>query len=135
MNKLINDLKNEHAQIAAALNRVNELGIYSVEGQKLLLESKNFLLAHLQREDLEFYPILEKAAQDSVPLRKMLDSFAKDMDSISRAALDFFGKYQSGGSGMEFARDFGRLFSTLQMRIGREERILYAEFLKLQDIK
>lgn len=132
MKNLIDDLKNEYLQIAAALNRVNELGIYSMEGQKLLLESKKFLLAHLHKEDVEFYPVLEKAAQKNDTLQRMLDSFAKDMDSISKSALDFFEKYSSGGSGLDFARDFGRLFSSLQIRIGREERILYTEFLKIK---
>jgi len=133
MKNLIDDLKNEHVQIAESMNRVNKLGIYSLEGQKLLLESKNFLLAHLHREDSEFYPALHEAAINNAALGRMLDSFAKDMDSISKAALDFFEKYKSGGSGLEFARDFGWLFSVLQMRIGREERILYAEYLKLQN--
>lgn len=132
MKNLIDDLKNEHVQIAAALNEVHSLGIYTEKGQRLLMESKKALIAHLQREDTEIYPALRKAAESSEVLKSTLDHFAKDMDSISKAALDFFEKYKSGGSGLEFARDFGRLFSTLQMRIGREERILYAEYLKLQ---
>lgn len=133
MKNLIETLKNEHQQIVAALNQLNQLGIYSEQGNALLLDSKNALLAHLHREDTEFYPLLYKAAQTDEALKRTLDHFAKDMDVISKSALEFFEKYGFGGSGLEFARDFGRLFSTLQMRIGREERILYAEFLKLQD--
>jgi len=133
MGNLIDELKNEHLQIAGTLNKVNTLGIYSAEGQSLLLESKNSLLSHLHREDLEIYPTLEEAAHNDPQLRRTLDVFAKDMDSISKMALEFFEKYSSGGSGLEFARDFGRLFSTIQMRIGREERILYEEYLKLQE--
>lgn len=108
---------------------MNELGIYSEQGKALLVESKNVLISHLQREDRKF----EAALMDAV-LKRNLEIFARDMDSISKAALDFFEKYQSGGSGMEFARDFGRLFSVLQMRIGQEERILYAEYLKLTGV-
>lgn len=133
MQRLITELKSEHNQIVAFLNKVNMLGFFSAEGQTLLLDSKNLLLSHLRREDLEFYPLLEEAALNNPALRRTLDVFAKEMEPISKAALDFFEKYSSGGSGLEFARDFGRLFSILQMRIGREERILYAEFLKLQD--
>lgn len=132
MENLINELKKEHDQIVSALNEINTLGIYSEKGQNLLIDSKNALLAHLHREDTEFYPVLYKAAQTDEALKRTLDHFAKDMDVISKSALTFFDNYSSGGSGLEFARDFGRLFSTLQMRIGREERILYAEFLKLQ---
>lgn len=133
MENLIDELKKEHLQIAVTLNKVNTFGIYSAEGQSLLLESKNSLLSHLHREDLEIYPTLEGAAHNDPQLRRTLDVFAKDMDSISKTALEFFEKYSLGGSGLEFARDFGRLFSTLQMRIGREERILYEEYLKLHN--
>lgn len=131
MKRLIVELKNEHNRIAKALNEVKTLGISTPEGQKLLIESKHTLLAHLQREDRDFYPVLRKAALLDTALNDTLEHFAKDMDLISKSALDFFEKYKSGGSGLDFARDFGRLFSTLQMRIGREERILYAEYLKL----
>ena len=48
---------------------------------------------------------------------------------------EFVEKYSSGGSGLDFARDFGRLFSNLQMRIRREERILYVEYLEPHDQK
>ena len=131
MKDLIETLKKEHQQIIAAITKVNELGIYSEKGQNLLSDSKNVLLAHLHREDTEFYPVLHKAAQTDEALKSTLDHFAKDMYVISKSALTFFEKYSSGGSGLEFARDFGRLFSTLQMRIGMEERILYVEYLKL----
>lgn len=133
MESLIVNLKKEHDQIISVLNEVNTLGIYSERGQILLIDSKTALLAHLHREDTEFYPVLRKEAQKNDSLSRTLDVFAKEMESISKAALDFFEKYKSGGSGIEFARDFGRLFSILQMRIGREERILYPEFLKLQN--
>ncbi len=115
------------------LNQINSLGIYSEEGKLKLRESERILLMHLKKEDLEFYPILKIAAETNAELKRTLDVFAKDMDSISKSALDFFNKYKTGGSGIEFARDFGRLFSVLQMRIGREERILYPEYLKLEN--
>jgi len=132
MEKLIEALKQEHQQIAETLHKVNELGIYSDQGKALLLESKSALISHLMREDREFYPILYEAALTDSALNRTLEIFANDMETISKTALYFFEKYKEGGEGIEFARDFGRLFSVLQMRIGREERILYPEYLKLE---
>jgi len=133
MTDLISELKSEHALIASMLNKVNSLGIFSKEGQDVLLQAKNGLLAHLSKEDHELYPKMKKEAEKNPELERTLGVFAKDMQDISKTALDFFDKYQSGGSGIEFARDFGRLFSVLNMRIGREERILFPEFEKIQD--
>lgn len=132
MEKLVNKLIEEHQQILATLRKVNDLGIYSEQGKMLLLESKNALISHLMREDREFYPILHEAALNDAVLRRTLEIFANDMGTISKTALDFFDKYKTGGSGIEFARDFGRLFSVIQMRIGREERILYPEYMKIR---
>lgn len=132
MSDLITELKEEHIQISAILNKVNAIGFYTAEGQGLLNQAKNGLLTHLAKEDKELYPKLTTAAETNIDLKRTLDVFAKDMLEISKSAMAFFERYQNGGSGVEFARDFGRLFSMLNLRIGREERILFEEFQKLQ---
>jgi len=60
-----------------------------------------------------------------------LDNFAKDMEVISEAAFEFFEKYSTGGSGIEFAKDFGRLFALLSQRISKEENIIYKKYEEL----
>jgi len=122
---LIEDLKSEHTKIAEALNEVVHLGIGNHEGQEKLMNAKNMLLLHLQKEDTFLYPKLDQAAQDDEQIKHTLDSFARDMDGISKVALEFFAKYENGGEGIEFAKDFGHLFSALSMRIRREENHLY----------
>ena len=125
MSNLVEELKSDHAVIAETLNKVKNLGITSEEGQNILLAAKNGLLAHLRKEDEQLYPVLNNAAESNAALKQTLDMFAKDMEVISKAALDFFDKYSTGGSGVEFAKDFGRLFATLSQRISKEENILY----------
>ncbi|MCP4265520.1 MAG: hemerythrin domain-containing protein [Candidatus Brocadiaceae bacterium] len=131
MSKLVDDLKQQHKVIADTLSKVKSLGVTSDEGQKTLLAAKNGLLAHLNKEDKELYPVLNKAAESDSGLKNTLDFYAKDMDTISKAALEFFEKYSTGGSGLEFAKDFGTLFATLSLRINKEESILYKKYDEL----
>jgi len=125
---LVQELKKEHAAIASALEKASKLGIGTKEGQLELFRAKTLLLNHLKKEDDKLYPSLRSAAKNNDHLKRTLKSFADDMDKISEAALGFFDKYTDGGSGIEFARDFGGLYSKLSMRIRKEETILYDLF-------
>lgn len=131
MAKLTEELIAQHKDITAKLNKVRELGIGSQEGQRELILAKGILLAHLQKEDKELYPVLKEAAKTDDNLKRTMELFAKDMETISTAALEFFAKYSNGGSGIEFSKDFGRLFITLGGRISKEETILYKAYDKL----
>jgi len=127
---LIDDLKKDHVDIVNTLTKVKELGITTKEGQARLLAAKEGLLAHLKKEDEQLYPYLRKEAETDGGLKNLLETFAKDMDGISKAALDFFAKYASGGSNVEFAKDFGGLTAALSKRIRQEENLLYPEYSK-----
>ena len=133
MSRLIDELEADHKVIADTLGKVKTLGIASEEGQKTLLAAKAGLLAHLAKEDRELYPILSKAAATDPSLQRTLDMYAKDMDEISGAALGFFDKYAGGGSGLEFAKDFGRLVGSMTQRIRKEESTLYKKYNELVD--
>jgi hypothetical protein len=85
----------------------------------------------LKKEDEQLYPKLNKEALSNADLKRTLDLFAKDMDKISQDALNFFKKYEGGGSGIEFAKDFGSLVATLNQRIQKEEKIIYAKFKEI----
>lgn len=128
MSKLVDELKKEHLKIAEILGEVNSLGITTPEAQKLLLSAKQGLLSHLSKEDKFLYPVLRREAESNEGLKRTLEIFAKDMEGISKVALEFFEKYAQGGSGFEFGKDFGRLFSNLSTRIMKEEKILYQKF-------
>ena len=133
MSRLIDELEADHKVISDTLGKVKTLGIASEEGQKTLLAAKTGLLAHLAKEDRELYPVLTKAAASDPSLQRTLDMYAKDMDEISGAALAFFDKYASGGSGLDFAKDFGRLVGSMTQRIRKEESTLYKKFNEIVD--
>ena len=132
MPKLIEELKKEHTVIVETLNRIKKLGISSAEGKNTLLAAKNILLAHLKKEDEQLYPFLNKVAKNNDNLARILEIFAKDIDIISKTALDFFDKYSTSYSGIEFAKSFGNLFATLSQRISKEEKIIYKKYDELK---
>lgn len=131
MSVLVERLKKEHVVIVDVLNKTKEVGVGSKEGQDKLRSARTALLAHLKTEDEQLYPALKKEAEKNDSLKRTLDLFAREMETISKEALSFVDKYSNGGSGLEFARDFGRLYMNLSQRIRKEESTLYPEYDKL----
>ncbi len=131
MSKLVEELKKEHTVIVENFKEIKSAGITSKEGQKALFSAQKGLLAHLKKEDEHLYPVLNKAAESDSNLKRTLDLFAKDMDGISKAAFEFFEKYSEGGSGLEFAKDFGRLYATFSQRMRKEESNIYSKYDEL----
>lgn len=134
MSTLIAELKKDHAAITGILLKVKEFGVTSEEGQKLLADAKTGFLAHLKKEDEQLYPTLHSAAESNPPLQSTLRTFASEMKTVSSEVTRFFAKYGSGGSGgsgLDFAKDFGRLNSVLRQRIRNEETVLYTKFEQL----
>lgn len=131
MSMLVERLKKEHVAIVDVLNKIKELGVGSKEGRDLLRSARTALLAHLKIEDEQLYPAMKKEAEANVTLKSVLGTFARDMETISKEALSFIDKYSAGGSGLEFAKDFGRLYMNLSQRIRKEESNLYPEYDKL----
>ena len=131
MAKLIEVLKKEHTVIAETLDKARSQGLTSKGGQNSLLAVKMGLLAHLKKEDVLLYPVLNKAAESDANLKRTLETFAKDMEGISRAALEFFEKYSDGGLGLEFGRDFGKFYALLTQRVSKEENIIFKKYDEL----
>ncbi len=128
MSTLIEELKNEHRSIAETINEVNRLGIGTKEGQDMLMAAKNSFLTHIKKEDEQIYPLLYRAAEHDPELKRTLEIYATDMNKISKAVLEFFEKYSYGDSGFEFSKDYGTLYTTLSLRIAKEETVIYKKF-------
>ncbi len=128
MSILIEELKKEHAEIVATLNEVKRLGILSKEGQDKLMSVEASLLAHLEIEDDQMYPALQKEADKNKNLKNTLDLFAMDMENVSKVVQGFFDKYSEELSGDELQKDFENLYTALNKRISNEEESLYEEY-------
>ena len=128
MSILIEELKKEHSGIIATLNEVKKLGILSKEGQDKLISVQTSLLAHLEMEDDQLYPILRKQAENNKDLKNTLDLFEMDMENVSTIVQEFFDKYSEEFSGEKLQEDFEKLFASLSKRISNEEAALYEEY-------
>ena len=128
MTILIEELKKEHSEIVAALNEVKKLGILSKEGQDKLISVQTSLIAHLEMEDDQLYPILRKQAENNKDLKNTLDLFEMDMENVSTIVQEFFDKYSEEFSGEKLQEDFENLFAALSKRISNEEAALYEEY-------
>lgn len=130
MSHLIKDLKIEHVQLLQIFNDVKSIGVQSIEGKEKLISAKDIFLSHLKKEDESLYPVLRKRALTDQHLMSLLDTFATDMDQITKRTLDFFEKYKGEGFSAGFESDFSMLYGEISGRIRKEESILYEEFEK-----
>jgi hypothetical protein len=128
MSILIEELKNEHKIILRILDEMKTFGISSPTGQEKLLSAKGLLIAHMKKEDEQYYPALKRAAENSKDLKIMMDYFIKDMEDVSKKAICLFDKYLQGGDEADFAGDVTLLYMTLKDRIRIEEKTLFEKF-------
>lgn len=131
MANLTDKLKRDHELIIEALTEAKKLGYGPQACSERMNEIRDALLAHLAEEDEHLYPALHRAAESDTTLLTTLGFFARDMQEVTHEVQVFFDKHGEGGSGVDFAADFGRLHSLLKRRIRKEEEILYREFDKL----
>ncbi len=133
MSALIGEFKKEHSEILAILNEVEGFDILSEEGQSKLMSVKMILLEHLKKEDVKFYPVLYKVAEQNNNLKNILDLFVMDRENVSRVTLEFFDKYSRGVLGKKPQEEFKSLFVTLRNRIRSEEDLLYKEYERINE--
>jgi len=131
MAELIDTLKEQHKALSDSLGRVREMGITSPEGRELLFQIKAGLLEHLKLEDEEFYPALIKAAETDEIVSTITTTFQKNMVKISKAALEFFDKYDKDSNNPDFKEDIAMIISTISDRIKKEETILFPTYENL----
>ncbi len=131
MLKLIGELKKEHSFIVDTLKKSRKHGVDTREGQNEILSAKDTILAHITKEDKEFYPMLKKVADSNRRLKKLLTEFDKDMKEISLYSIEFFGN-DNTITGSNLAMELEKFTAILERRILREETFLFAEFEKLK---
>jgi len=133
MSKLINDLKQEHNEIAELFKTIVKSGATSKKGLDLVIQSKVKLMEHLEKEDKYLYPPLFEKAQKDVILKNTLKNFGKELEIVTKSAHKFYSKYSNMNdiNKREFIEDMSALNISLKSRIMKEEYSLYRAYEKL----
>ncbi len=133
MSTLIDQLKSEHQEIALALTEVKKSGIITNDGHIKLITIKEMILKHLQKENEELYPFLNLHAKNNKILRNNMQVLSVEMKTIIEKLARFYQKYEESGFSPEFNMEFGNLFNLIIQRFSKEEKVLYAEYLKIMN--
>jgi hypothetical protein len=124
MSKLLEEFKSEQETITNLLNKIKRLGVHTMEGRNELLEAKEQLCRHMNRQIKELYPELKRQAEQDPELKNYVENFENEMKGISTFCGDFFEKYSLGGGGIEFFRDFEKFKSKLENSLQEEKDLL-----------
>ena len=129
---LTNELINEHKTLLEVLEKAVNADPCSSERRDLLTTAKNALLAHLEKEGRDLYPMLNKEAETNGGLAGILKVLTQDMDKLAPVAMAFFDKYTGADcDDTNFAQDISEVIFALKTRIRREEQTLYPEYDKI----
>jgi len=133
MSKLINELKQEHKEIAELFQTIVKSGVTSKKGLELVKQSKVMLLQHLEKEDKYLYPPLFEKAQKDFLLKNTLKNFGEELEDVTYIAQRFYSKYLDVKDikKQEFIEDMSAFNISLKGRIMKEEYSLYRSYEKL----
>lgn len=123
-NALIPTLRHDHAQMRELLETVRRHGVSSTQGHAYLKQARQLIVEHLRLEDAQLYPALRGCAETVA----LANTYANEMQELSREILSFFDSMQNEHNDLVFARAFGKMMGTLNKRWTREEIRLYPAY-------
>ncbi|MGC9169023.1 MAG: hemerythrin domain-containing protein, partial [Desulfurella sp.] len=127
--KLIDDLLKEHKKLFSLLDELHNIDKESAKEK--LFESKNLFLVHLYKEDKFIYSKFDEAKSKGVNVEENVLKFKEEMEEISKDVVNFFDTYKKGITDkIQFARDFGKIYGMLKIRMIKEETQLYPVYEK-----
>jgi DUF438 domain-containing protein len=134
MNSFINALQHDHAHILNLFERARTKAWGSSEQVVILLEAKQVLLEHLEKEDTTLYPHLKRITNQKATAKRTLETFSDSITELTTMVTSFFNQLEGQSlSELEFSRVFGRIMGLLQTRIRREELYLYPLYKEPQE--
>jgi len=128
MSTLTDELVEDHQAIIEMLLQAGADGAGTREAREMIGTVKEVLLSHFRKEDSLVYPPLMNASEQDPELRHMLGVFLKDLEKVTRSAMDFLERYSEGGSGGDFDKDLERFMAIFRERVKKEEGVLYRKF-------
>ena len=130
MSDLIPGLVQDHNALKSLLSEVYSYIVSEEKKIEFVKKLKAIVVSHIEKEDKELYPFLNKKAETDENLKLKLVSFAKDWEAISEFATNYFGKYCEAKFDSQFTTDTAKLLSTLRQRMIKEEVSLFSEYTR-----
>ncbi len=124
----LNQLEDEHRKILEILWEVKKQGVHTMDGRNSLTAAKDLMCMHFKKEDEILYPALKEAIKKNPEKQNIIETLIEDMKEVTDFCQSFFEKYTIGGGGIEFLRDFEKLYKMLESRLKKEETILYPNY-------
>jgi len=131
MNAFIKELKKDHEQLLEILLEAQNMGLGTDAGRNKLMETKQLLVGHLEKEDRKLYPEMKKLAASNAYDMKVIDGFVNEMKGLTKDIVSFIGKVGGTDKSIEFAKELGKIISVVRMRIRKEEIQLYPLYERL----
>jgi hypothetical protein len=128
---LTEELRADHARIFRVLREVLDERVNSAAGHRKLMEARDLIVSHLEREDRELYPLLAEAAAKDPALKKDLDDHLKDILEVSATIRGFFTDHPDTCTDIGCIKDFGTLYMMFKERKDREDRVLFSAYERL----
>jgi iron-sulfur cluster repair protein YtfE (RIC family) len=124
----LDQLEDEHRKILEILREVKTQGVHTMDGRNALTAAKDLMCMHFKKEDEILYPALKEAIKKNPEKQNIIETLIEDMKEVTDFCQSFFEKYAIGGGGIEFLRDFEKLYMMLESRLKKEETILYPNY-------
>ncbi len=128
MSDFIMELKQDHREIVRLFNLSRKSGLTIDQRLETLVAAKEILLAHLSKEDEKLYPVLLNNTVQNNSFNRTAEEFSKGMKRISSIIIKFFAKHEKKPEGIRTSSDFSKVLRLLQIRIEREEKVLYTAY-------
>ena len=134
MHDLLQRFAAEHSELQQALAGIRPPHFKTDEGRTRLNRVRDLMRSHLAEEEKQLYKPLEKAARKDDRLAGNVRRMTDELSIISGLAEDFFAKYEQGVTRLvEFATDHCALLTILQIRLKREEEMLFPLFDRITE--
>ena len=130
MSQVTDELKREQGAINEAIKKAKELGPNTKAGADMFMAVKEKLLGYLRKGDQRLYAPLRNAAKSNRDLQFVLELNAQSAELTTRSTEEFFAKYTSPKTDLEFIMDFGKVTALVAQRIRNEQNVLLNEFDK-----
>jgi iron-sulfur cluster repair protein YtfE (RIC family) len=131
VSEFIEELKREHAEIRDSLLQINNMDLFSAEARNRLMEVRELLVKHLQKEDQKMYPRLKEASSEDEHFQDILNYLEGEIKLISQFVFIFFDKYSKKSSPAGIEREFNLISSTLIKRIEKEEEFFFPKYERM----